>query len=69
MLEALETYTHEIPDLLVVINAKDIQGALPFGLRRGALAGSMVDFNAAGVAWRHFIYGRCVHVKSGFVDL
>jgi hypothetical protein len=67
MLEARETSSHEIPDLLVVINAKDVQGALPFGCggtpRPGAWPISMPP------AWLCVTssYGSYVHVKSGFV--
>jgi hypothetical protein len=68
MLETRETLRHDFTDQFVVINAKDVQGALLFELWQGAPAGSMVDLNAAVVALRHVRYGRCVHVKSVFVD-
>jgi hypothetical protein len=39
MLVVRETTIHEFPDPQVVINAKDVQGARRFDLRRGAPGG------------------------------
>jgi hypothetical protein len=67
MIEVRETIIQELPNLRVVINAKDVQGALLFELWHGAPAGS-VDLDAAGVALRYVMCERSVHGKSGFVD-
>jgi hypothetical protein len=69
MIEVREALSHEFPDLRVVINAKDVQGALRFGLGPGPTTGSIVDLDPAGMALRHVIYGRPIHIKTGFVDL
>jgi hypothetical protein len=68
MIEVRETLSHEFPDLRVVINAKDVQGARRFGLWQGATTGGSVDLDTAGMALRHVIYGRPIHIKTGFVD-
>jgi hypothetical protein len=68
MIEVRETIIQELPDLRVVINAKDVKGALLFELGRGATAGSTVDLDGPVVALRHAIYGKSVHFKTGFVD-
>jgi hypothetical protein len=63
-----ETIVQECPDLRVVINAKDVKGALLLELGPGATARSIVDLDGAVVALRHVIYGRHIHIKTGFVD-
>ena len=47
MFETRETLRHDFPEQLVVINAKDVQGPIPFGLWLGAPAGSIVNLNAS----------------------
>jgi hypothetical protein len=54
---------HDFPEQIVVINAKDVQGALLFGLWQGASAGSIVNLNAVGVTLRLIRYGRYIHVN------
>jgi hypothetical protein len=68
MIEVRETIIQELPDLRVVINAKDVKGALLFELGQGATAGSTVALDGPVVALRHAIYGKSVHFKTGFVD-
>jgi len=67
MIEVRQTIIQEFPDMLVVINTKDVKGAFLFELGQGATDGGTVDLDGAGVALRHATYGKSVHIKSGFV--
>jgi len=61
MLETRETLRHDFPEQLVVINAKDMQGAVPFGLSLRVPIRSIVNLNAAGVTLRLTRYASYVH--------
>jgi hypothetical protein len=69
MFHARETSSHDFPNQRVVINAKDVQGAIPFELWHGTPTGSIIVLNTAGVILGRVFYGTYVHVKSGFVVL
>jgi hypothetical protein len=68
MLETRETLRHDFPEQIVVINAKDVQRAIPFGLWLRAPIGSIVNLSATGMTLRLVRYGSYIHVKSCFVD-
>jgi hypothetical protein len=70
MVELRETNSHQFPDLRVVINEKDGEGVLRFGLSHvparltdglQTKPGNLRQFQIGD-------YGRRVHFKSGFVD-
>jgi hypothetical protein len=69
MLEARETLINDFPEQLVVINAKDVQGAFVVGLWPGVLIGNMANPNATSVRLRLVRHESYVHVgKSGLID-